>query len=332
MLRTYLILCALGAPLAAQPSLVRLVAVADASADADAPATNFGSSTLVTSGKDFTSTPSFRVWFTRGHYLFDLSPIAALPPPARVRLRVWQAQSNAAGCLDVTLHRVTGAWSEGTLTWQNKPSHDPAVVARTCVGDSFDLGWKSFDVTSLVQGWLAGTFANQGLVIRDPSETTAGAARPLHAASREWPTVDQQPHLEVAWDTVPFGAGCGPGAAPPVLDLDDGTPAIGDTYTLLASGFRSQTALAFFIGLSDASWNGLPLPFSFAWLGYPTCNLLVSGELIVARTADFRGKARLALPVPNDAMLVGTRIYQQCLGIDQTPVLSATNGFVARLF
>lgn len=323
---------ALAAPLAAQPSLVRLVAVADASASADAPMTNFGSSTLVTSGKDFTSTPTFRVWFARGHYRFDLSSLATLPPPSRARLRLWQAQSNAAGCLDVTLHRVTAPWSEGTVTWQNKPSHDAAVIATACVGDSFDLGWKVFDVTPLVRGWLAGTFVNDGLLIRDPTESPAGAARPLHAASRESAIAAQHPQLEVAWDTVPFGVGCGPNTRLPDLDISDGTPALGDTYTLRAQGFASGTALAFFVGLSDSNWSGLTLPFNLALLGYPACNLLVSGELVVPRTADSRGGGSLVFPVPNDMSVRGLPIFHQCLGVDQTPVLSATNGFVAKLF
>jgi hypothetical protein len=331
MQRLLFALAATAASALAQPSLLRLPAAADASASQDVPATNFGSAAIVTSGKDFTSTPTFRVWFTRGHYQFDLSPLAGLPAPARARLRVWQAQSFAAGCLEATLHRLTAPWSEATVTWNNKPAHDPAVIATACVGDSFDLGWKVFDVTALVQGWRNGTFPNHGLVIRDPTEHPAGAARPLHAASREAADPAQHPQLEVAWDTVPFGAGCAPGTIPS-LDLFSGSPALGDTYVLRAETYPSGTAVAFFVGVSDTTWNGVPLPINLAFLGFASCNLLVSGELVLSRAADSRGRAQLAVSVPLDNSLINARLFHQAASIDQTPALLLTNGFAVRFF
>lgn len=333
MHRTTLAVCLLlAAPLVAQPSLVRLIAIADASADADQPATNFGSALLVTSGKTFESTPTFRVWMTRGHYQFDLSSLAGLPVPTRARLRVYQEQSNAAGCLDVTLHRVTQAWSESTLTWQNKPTHDPTVAARQCVGDSFDLGFKNFDVTALVQDWQQATVPNFGLVIRDPSESTAGAARPMHGTSRESTTTDRHPQLEVSWDTQPFGAGCGPNTPVPTLDLDSGTPAVGGTYTMLAANLGRSSPVVHLLGGSNTTWNGLTLPINLAFLGYPSCHLLVSPDVMIGGIADARGRAALAFPVPNSRFLRGRSVYHQTLALDSNQVFAFTNGFAVRLF
>ena len=103
---------------AQQPSYLRLPAVADAYANQDQPATNFGAATEVRCGKDFASQPSFRVWFTRGHFQFDLTALAGLPQPTLARVRVFQAASNAAGCLDACERGVVlvvypeGVWYE----------------------------------------------------------------------------------------------------------------------------------------------------------------------------------------------------------------------------
>lgn len=329
---SFVLILSLTTAAVAQPSLVRLVATADASADADQPTVNFGSATLVTSGKTFTNTPTFRVWMTRGHYQFDLSAAVGRPLPTRARLRVYQETSMAAGCLDVTVHRVTQPWTESALTWQNKPTHDPAVEARQCVGDSFDPGFKNFDVTALVHAWLQATVPNYGLVIRDPTESTAGAARPLHATSRESAMTDRQPQLELAWDTVPFGSGCGPNTTAPTLDIESGAPARGGAYTLMATGFASGSVVVHLIGASNATWSGVPLPYNLASIGYPACNLLVSADSMLAGVADSRGRAQLAIPVPNSRFLPGRSVYHQSVAVDANQRLAFTNGFAVRFF
>lgn len=318
------------------PSFLRLPAIADATADADQPTTNLGADPLVRSGKDFTNTPTFRVWFTRGHYQFDLAPLIGLPRPDIARVRVYQAQSNAAGCLDVTMHRVTSAWSEGTLTWQNKPTHDATVAARACVGDSFDLGLKTFDITALVHDWLNGVYPNLGVVIRDPTESTAGAARPLYAASREATNPDEHPYLELGWGTGPFGDACRPGRARPylenALDIVRGTPALGDTYALLARYFPARGPLLHYLGVSDALWNGVPLPIDLTFLGFSGCHLLISPDLAVPQVADNRGLAELAVRVPNRPFARGLRLFHQAMTVDSNGQPTFSNGYAVRFF
>ncbi len=328
---TFALLCA--TPLAAQSTIERLVAVADASADADQPSANFGSALLVTSGKTFSSTPTFRVWLTRGHYLFDLSGVAGRPLPTRARLRVYQEQASAAGCLDVSVYRATQAWSEATLTWQTKPALGPTALASACVGDSFDLGWKSFDVTPLVQQWLQGVVPNHGLVIRDPSESLAGAARPLHATSRESANAAFHPHLELAWGTQHYGAGCGTSRSGPALDLYAGSPVIGGGYVLLASGLPGGRPVFHWLGLSDAIWNGVPLPLDLSPLGFGGCAILASLELeLPSVTTDNRGRARIAIAIPAQPFLRGRRVYHQALAIDTSSNLYLTNGFAIHTY
>lgn len=330
MLRRLALVSLCSLPLVAQPTVVRLTTTADASADADQPSVNFGSSALVTCGKTFTNTPTFRVWLTRGHFLFDLTALQGLGTPSYARLRLYQAQANAAGCLETSAHQVTSSWSEATLTWQNKPTHVATALSTACVGDSFAPGWKSYEVTAAVQAWLRGA-PNFGLVVRDPSESLAGAARPLEAASREGSNPAQAPTLEVYYATRPFGAGCSPNTVPG-LELDAGTPARGDTYTLRASGLPNGAPLMMLFGLSDQTWNGVPLPFSLAGIGLPNCSVLVAGDLLLLANADRFGDARFSFPVQNRPGLIGVRLFHQVLGLDTNQAVLLTNGFAAQVY
>ncbi len=61
----------------------------------------------------------------------------------------------------VDLFGITGSWTEARLTWGTKP----AVSATTtdAVSVSGVDQWISFDVTSLVVGWLDGSLTNNGV-------------------------------------------------------------------------------------------------------------------------------------------------------------------------
>lgn len=322
----FALLCS--SPLAAQSSIERLIAIADASTDADQPTVNFGSATIVTSGKTFSSSPSFRVWMTRGHYLFDLSSVAGRALPVRARLRVYQEQASAAGCLDVTVHRVMQSWNEASITWQNQPTHDGTPAGRACVGDSFDLGWKNFDVTPLVHQWMQGLAPNYGLVIRDPSESSAGAARPMHATSREGLNLARLPQLELSWGPTPYGAGCSTSRTLPTLDVESGTFAIGTSYELRITGFASSRPVFHWVGLSNTTWSGIPLPLDLAPLGFNGCSILASIELeLPGVLTDSRGRADISVSIPPHPFLRGQRVYHQALAVDSNSNLYLTNGF-----
>src|SRR5688572_27125625 len=100
--------------------LVTLSPIADATTDANQPSVNFGSAPELDFGKAFSSSPTFQVWMTRGHVQFDLTGLVGTGlVPTRATFFWYQRTSNAAGCLDVSLHNVVAPWSEGTITWQN---------------------------------------------------------------------------------------------------------------------------------------------------------------------------------------------------------------------
>ncbi len=320
-MRHLCLLLLLSAALPAQLSL-KLAPVADATTNADQPTTNQGTAAELSFGKDFTSTPSFRVWFTRGHVRFDLSTITR-PAPVRATFWWYQTRSNAAGCLNVATHRVIQAWSESTVTWATNPAFDPTAVSKTCVGDSFALGWKQFDVTPLVRGWLTNQYPNFGFVIRDDGEITAGAARPGYGASREATDPSRQPYLELSW-FVNYGTGCAV-TTPPSLTVASGTPSLGSLFVLAANGMQAAAPTILLLGNSDKVWGSVPLPYTLVIPAPTNCRILASGEAIFAGAAGGNGTALFPLAIPNNPVLRGVQLYHQAASLDVQQQLSLTN-------
>jgi hypothetical protein len=323
-MRSLAILVLLAPGLAAQPLV--LPPIADAMADSMQSTINFGSSPELNFGKQFISQPNFMVWFARGHVQFDTTPFFGSGlVPTRATFWWYQSQSNAAGCLDVSLHRVTAPWSEGTVTWQNQPSHDPAAISTTCVGNSFSLGWKAFDVTSLVQAWFAGSVPDFGFVIRDPNESNAGAARPGLGHSREYSNPALHPYLEIEL-AESFGSSCTTHATAPIWTVAGGAAIMGETIDLqLSDVLPNSLALAFF-GLDNTQWNGAPLPVSRAGIGFPNCDLNVEPGVGVTIGIVASGTATLSVLVPTAASFSGMSLYSQVLALTPTVDMEATTG------
>lgn len=311
--------------------VVQLSPIADATADQSQPTVNFGADQQLNFGKNFTYTPTFTVWFLRGHLQFDFAAVQGLGVPQRARLFWYQSTASAAGCLPVELFRVTAPWSEATVTWNNKPAHDATTFASACVGDTFANGWKQFDVTTLVQGWLAGTWPNFGMVIRDPSESQAGAARPGFGHSRESTTTTLRPYLELDFGTT-FGSGCGIGGTATVQAFASGAPAVGGTFVLRTSNLVVGSVPAAVLGLSNTLWGSTALPAPLASLGFPGCSLLVSPDAIVAWSPVATTTFDLVWPVPNNPALAGLGVFSQTFALGPTGSFHMSNGVGVTLY
>jgi hypothetical protein len=66
----------------------------------------------------------------------------------------------------ITTYRIASAWSESTVTWNNKPSFSTAYGSAPVTHGAW--GWYSFNVTNLVRGWINGTIPNNGVMLRGP--------------------------------------------------------------------------------------------------------------------------------------------------------------------
>jgi hypothetical protein len=107
----------------------------------------------------------------QGLLRFDLSSIKV--PAAGATLKIYQTSNIfldgpapqvgvPAGSYDI--YRNTSAWQQDTVTWNTKPSIDPASVA-TLPLSLFGAGWRSWDVTALANAWITGQHGNFGLTI-----------------------------------------------------------------------------------------------------------------------------------------------------------------------
>lgn len=106
--------------------------------------------------------------------------------------QVYKASGSA-----VRVRRVSAAWTEGTATWNTVGNaFDPAAVAGT-IDAASGQGLRTADVTGLVQGWVSGAYANDGLLIEETpttktefrsSENTTPANRPMLTVCYTEPT------------------------------------------------------------------------------------------------------------------------------------------------
>ncbi|MEO6595952.1 MAG: DNRLRE domain-containing protein [Planctomycetota bacterium] len=301
--------------------VIQLQPTADATVDSSQPTSNFGSDPEVNFGK-VSGSPAY---FLRGHFQFDLTPLLSLGAPQRARLFWYQSHSSAAGCLAVNLHRVTAPWSENAVTWNTKPSHDSTVAATACVGDSFALGWKQFNVTVLAQGWISGAFANEGMVVRDPTESTAGASRPGYGHSRESASMLLRPYLELDYGST-FGTGCGAVGGPPVQVFASGAPALGSSFSIQTSNLPFPSLPGVIAGVSNTQWGAVPLPASLAPAGFVGCDLLVSADVLASFGVLNQSTLGVTIPVPNNTNLVGLQLFTQTLAFGPSGLFYMSNG------
>jgi hypothetical protein len=225
----------------------------------------------------------------------------------------------------VTAHRVTAPWSESTLTWwSNMPADDPLILATNMVGPGTALGWKTWDLTGLVQDWLVGV-PNFGVVLRHPTEANYDLATGV-GPSREGATAALRPFLEIDFGST-FGSGCGTGVGLPVLAFAAGAPALGSSFTLRTTGCVAGSLPAMVLGTSNASWAGTPLPLSLAAAGFPPCQLLVAPESrnLFAPTAGTMFD--IVLAVPAAANLAGLPLFAQTAAFGPFATLQMSNGF-----
>jgi len=116
---------------------------------------------------------------------------------------------------------------------------------------------------------------------------------------------------------VSFGTACTGHASPPAVAVDPlATARIGHTLGVLGTNLRAGQPGAFLVvGLSNTSWNGIPLPFDLTALGFTGCPLLVGLDLILS--APLSGStARWTVDLPDNRGLLGAHVFAQILAPD----------------
>lgn len=123
-----------------------------------------------------------------------------------------------------------------------------------------------------------------------------------------------------------YGSGCNTAFGEP--GLEGSVPNIGTNLDLSFSNLGTAQSVVVVLGLSNTSWNGLPLPLDLTGIGLPGCGLLASADALDVTIAA-NGLAQYGFPIPNQVNLVNASLYCQGVVTDFLPnltFLGATRG------
>lgn len=113
------------------------------------------------------------------------------------------------------IFRITSAWDENSVTFNTSPSIDPIAVSSLTIFDNDTFVHRTWDITTLVDDWVNGTYMNYGMWIEEIPISGDGVA---YFASSDWnvgySAGEERPKLTVDYQPVPepstfilFGAG-----------------------------------------------------------------------------------------------------------------------------
>jgi hypothetical protein len=133
----------------------------------------------------------------RTYIRFELAGIPATAVVTWVGLLLWYGDSSDAVVTSVDAYQVTEAWAENTVTWDGQPAYG-AAIGSTSLPDVETNDFVTWELEpGLVEGWIAGGTANNGLLLIDADEDTPGAVKAF--ASSDHPTENMRPKLVISY-------------------------------------------------------------------------------------------------------------------------------------
>ena len=130
----------------------------------------------------------------RSFVTFDLAS-CSIPAAAAVQSATLSVFLSLAPTQNRTwnIDRVTGAWTEGGITWSNQPASTNSTSVATGTTSNVTL---QATVTSDVRSFVSGSLTNNGWRLSDSVEDSA-TVRNGQFRSREFGTVSQRPTIVV---------------------------------------------------------------------------------------------------------------------------------------
>jgi len=162
--------------------------------------TSIASGALAT--QNLTSSPEFLInWSpppssSQGLIQFDLSTLPANATINNATLTLFHEFNDGNGKV-YNFFRNTTAWNESTVTFDTRPSIDPTAVSSLTINDTSAAVFRTFNLTTVVQGWYAGTFANDGLTLMQNPDAAAW----IYFQGRRAPNGAQRPVLTINFTT-----------------------------------------------------------------------------------------------------------------------------------
>jgi hypothetical protein len=104
--------------------------------------------------------------------------------------------STLSGSNAAWLERITDAWTESTVTWDNQPATTSVDQVALPASTSNSQDYTAIDVTAIVKGWVSNPATNFGLKLRLQNET---AYRQLAFASSDHTEEAKRPKLVIKY-------------------------------------------------------------------------------------------------------------------------------------
>ncbi|MEU0313340.1 DNRLRE domain-containing protein [Nocardioides sp. NPDC006273] len=122
---------------------------------------------------------------------------------AKLLMRNWYSGTCSGGGTRVA--RISSKWDADTLTWANQPAVSSTYVEfSTAYGHdaSCPAGWASWDVTSVVRGWVGGTSDRFGLRVVGAPEASTSSWRKYRSGNYTVDS-DMRPHINITYNQKP---------------------------------------------------------------------------------------------------------------------------------
>ena len=110
-----------------------------------------------------------------------------------------QANSDLSGSNDYQIQRITAAWDESTVTWNNQPSVDVASTINVAAPGT-GTAVATIDVTPIVSYWFSHDGSNHGVLIRLATESHY---RAVSFASSDHTSLSLHPEISVTFSACP---------------------------------------------------------------------------------------------------------------------------------
>lgn len=163
--------------------------VYDAYVSSKYPSNNYGTKNFLRMGWDS------NYYIRRSYIRYDLSGLpAGLNGYYLVEAYISLKLDSCGTSPSLKAYRVTGSWSQSTITWDNKPGYSSSNPSDTAIPKSNN--WYRLYVTNMVYNWYSGTFNNYGFLIKNDQESGTGNWSTFYSTEADSPN---KPELRVRY-------------------------------------------------------------------------------------------------------------------------------------
>jgi RHS repeat-associated protein len=135
------------------------------------PTTSFCGGTSLNAGFDGTNA-------SRALLQFNLRAIPTTNAVVSAKLQLFLGSVSTSTATSLAAYQLTRTWTtgatwntnDGTSSWTTPGGDFSGTAAATTNGIAASGVWYSWSPTALVQGWVDGTIANDGLIVKEPTE------------------------------------------------------------------------------------------------------------------------------------------------------------------